>query len=42
MEASSKARLLNNDITSILEDFGESITTNEKRQVLLDILQKLK
>ena len=38
---SSRAQLLNNDITSLLEDFGESISTNEKRQVLLDILRKL-
>ena len=38
---SSRAQLLNNDITSLLDDFGESISTNEKRQVLLDILRKL-
>ena len=42
VETSRKAQLLNNDITSLLEDFGESISTNEKRQVLLDILEKLK
>ncbi len=41
IETSKKAELLNNDITSLLEEFGESISTNEKRQVLLEILQKL-
>lgn len=42
VESSKHAKLLNNDIRSILEDFGESISTNEKRQVLLDILKELK
>ena len=42
VENSRRAGLLDNDITSLLEEYGESITTNEKRQVLLDILQKLK
>ena len=42
IETSNRANLLKNDITSVLEEFGESITTNEKRQVLLDIVQKLK
>lgn len=42
VEKSRQANLLNNDITSLLEDFGSAITTNEKRQVLLEILQNLK
>lgn len=42
VEKSSKAQLLNNDVLSLLEDFGSAITTNEKRQVLLEILQNLK
>lgn len=42
VEKSRQANLLNNDITSLLEDFGSAITTNEKRQVLLEILQSLK
>lgn len=42
VEKSSKAQLLNNDVLSLLEDFGSAITTNEKRQVLLEILKNLK
>ena len=42
VEKSRQANLLNNDITSLLEDFGSAVTTNEKRQVLLEILQNLK
>lgn len=42
IETSRKAQLLDNDITSLLEDFGQSITTNEKRQVLLEIIRRLK
>ena len=42
VEKSRQANLLNNDITSLLEDFGSSVTTNEIRQVLLEIFQNLK
>lgn len=38
---SGRAKLLYNDITSAVEEMGESITDQEKRQVLIEILQKL-
>lgn len=41
-ETSSKAKLFNNEIHSLMEDYGQSLTTNEKRQVLFDILKDLK
>ncbi len=41
-ETSSRAKLFNNEIQSLMEDYGQSLTTNEKRQVLFDILKELK
>lgn len=41
VEYSSRAKLLYNDITGAIEDMGQSITENEKRQVLIEILEKL-
>lgn len=41
-ETSHQAKLLNNDILSLFEEFGDAVTTNEKRQVLLEILKDLK
>lgn len=41
VEYSQRAKLLYNDITGAIEDMGQSITENEKRQVVLDILEKL-
>lgn len=38
---SKRAKLLKNEITASLEEMGQSITPAEKRQVLIDILQKL-
>ena len=37
---SKKARLLLHDLTSAIEEMGESITEQEKRQVLMDLLEK--
>jgi len=39
-EYSKKAKLLLHDLTSAIEEMGESITEQEKRQVLIDLLQK--
>jgi hypothetical protein len=38
---SSRAKLLYNDLAATVEEHGEAITENEKRQVLMDILDKL-
>jgi DNA-binding Lrp family transcriptional regulator len=38
---SPKAKLLLNEITSAIEEMGEAVTEQEKRQVLIDVLQKL-
>ena len=38
---SSKAKLLLNDITTSLEEMGEAISEQEKRQVLMELLEKL-
>lgn len=38
---SDKAELLFNDITFALDEYGEAITENEKRQVLMEIIEKL-
>ena len=38
---SKKAKLLYNDIESSIEEMGQSITPQEKRQVLMDLLEKL-
>ena len=40
-EYSPKAKLLLNDITTALDEMGQSITEQEKRQVLLEALEKL-
>jgi hypothetical protein len=40
-EYSDKAKMLLNDITTSLDEMGESITKQEKRQVLMDLLEKL-
>jgi len=39
-EYSKKAKLLLHDLTNAIEEMGESITEQEKRQVLMDLLQK--
>jgi hypothetical protein len=36
-----KAKLLLNAITTELEDMGQSITEQEKRQVLMELLEKM-
>lgn len=38
---SNKAKLLLNEMTSQLEEYGQSITEQEKRQVLIELLEKL-
>lgn len=40
-EYSDRAKLLLNDITTSLEEMGQSITEQEKRQVLMELLEKL-
>jgi hypothetical protein len=40
-EYSKKAKLLLNELTSAIEEMGQSITEQEKRQVLMELLQKL-
>lgn len=41
VDCSKKAKVLENEITSILEEYGQSISDGEKRQVLLKILEDL-
>ncbi len=41
IEYSSRAKLLYRDITGAISDMGQSITEQEKRQVLLEILESL-
>lgn len=41
IEYSGRARLLYNDISAAVDEMGESISEQEKRQVLMDILKKL-
>lgn len=41
IECSRKAKLLKNEIETALEEMGASISENEKRQVLIEILKKL-
>ena len=41
IEYSDRAKLLFNEMTAQLEDYGQSITEQEKRQVLIDILGEL-
>lgn len=40
-EYSNRAKLLLNEVTEAIESMGQSITENEKRQVLMEILEKL-
>ncbi|MPL98146.1 hypothetical protein SDC9_44346 [bioreactor metagenome] len=41
VEYSSRARLLLNAVSNAVDEMGESITEQEKRQVLIEILEKL-
>jgi len=41
VDYSSRAKLLLNEVSNAIEEMGESITEQEKRQVLIDLLQKL-
>lgn len=41
MEYSSQAKLLYNDAEAMMQEYGESLTSEEKRQVLVDIIQKV-
>ncbi len=40
-EYSDRAKLLLNEMTSHLDEYGQSITEQEKRQVLIELLEKL-
>ena len=40
-EYSDRAKLLLNEMTAHLEEYGQSITEQEKRQVLIELLEKL-
>ena len=37
----NRAKLLYNEITEAVDSMGQSISENEKRQVLMDILESL-
>ena len=41
VEETPNGQLLYNDVTSILEEFGESLSSDEKRQILFKILKDL-
>lgn len=42
MEYSSQAKIMYNDLIATIEDeYGESISNSEKRQVLMDIIERL-
>lgn len=41
VECSGRAKLLYNDITSAIDEMGQSISEHEKRQVLVEILEKM-
>lgn len=41
VEYSPKAQLLLNDVTAAIEEMGQSISEQEKRQVLVEILEKM-
>ena len=41
VECSKKANVLHSEISSILEEYGQSISDGEKRQVLIKILEEL-
>jgi len=40
-EYNEKAKLLYNDAEAMLEEYGQALSNNEKRQVFIDIIQKL-
>ncbi|MPN54252.1 hypothetical protein SDC9_201922 [bioreactor metagenome] len=40
-EYSNRAKLLLNEMSSHLDEYGQSITEQEKRQVLIELLEKL-
>ena len=40
-EYSTRAKLLYNEITNSIDEMGQSITEQEKRQILIEILEKL-
>ena len=40
-EYSQRAKLLYNDIMNSIDEMGQSITDQEKRQILFEILEKL-
>lgn len=40
-EYSDRARLLYNEVTDILDSYGQAISENEKRQILVEILEQL-
>ena len=40
-EYSTRAQLLYNEITNSIDEMGQSITEQEKRQILIEILEKL-
>jgi len=40
-EYSDKAKLLLNEMTAYIDEYGQSITEQEKRQVLIELLEKL-
>jgi len=41
IEASSRAKILKNEISTAIEDMGQAITEEEKRQILLEILETM-
>ena len=41
VEYSKRARLLYQDITASIDEMGQAISEQEKRQILMDILQSL-
>ena len=40
-EYTERGQLLYNDITTAIEDFGEAVSSDEKRQILFRILKEL-
>ena len=40
-EYSPKAKLLYNDAEAMMQEYGESLSSDEKRQVLVDIISKV-
>ena len=40
-EYSPQAKLLYNDAEAMMQEYGESLTPDEKRQVLVDIISKV-